>query len=417
MSKEKKLIRFNSDGTVVFSKVWGYDVKEPGVIIKGRIVQNGGLSPDKGYVEIQGPTIASVSFDGEPQLGSGRTVYDFGSAYICPGFIDLHVHGAGGSDFMDGNFEALERISRTLAQGGTTSFLATTMSASREHLVGVIENAGDYWCKQLVGARMIGIHLEGPFLNPSRRGAQKDEHIRCPDMGEVQEYLKAGNGLIKMMTIAPELPGALEVIKYLKSQGIIVSLGHSEAAYEQIVEACAAGLQHVTHTFNAMAGLHHRDVGTAGAVLCLNQLTADFIPDGIHVHPEIIKILIKAKGFNNVIAVTDCIRAGQMEDGTYELGGQKVTVKKGISVLENGTISGSVISMNQAVERLVHQVGIPLNESVKMASKNPADLLGLHNKGCLDKGMDADITVLDKDFNVLMTMLEGRVIFRDDSRQ
>lgn len=389
-------------------------MNETGIIIKGRIVQNDAISPTAGYVEVNGITITSVILDGEPQEVQGKQVYDFGSAYICPGFIDLHVHGSGGSDIMDGSFRALEQISRNLARGGTTEFLATTMSSSRDHLIRVIQKAVDYSGKECAGAQMIGIHLEGPFLNQSRRGAQKKEFIRYPDLEEVQAYIKAGRGLIKMITIAPELPGAIEVIRYLKSQGVVISLGHSEASREQIVDACKAGLQHVTHTFNAMTGLHHRNVGTTGAVLSLDQLTADIIPDRFHVHPEIIKILIKVKSINKVIAVTDCIRAGQMDDGIYELGGQKVTVKNDVATLEDGTISGSVISMNQAVKLLVQEVGIPLNDVVKLAAKNPANLIGLQNKGSLNAGNDADITVLDKDFNVRMTMLEGRVIFEND---
>lgn len=386
-------------------------MKKRKLVLKGRIVTPDNSLPMDGFVEVEGETITAVCHDRSGVTGESAEILDFGPAYICPGFIDLHVHGSGGSDVMDGTGESLDTISRSLAGGGTTAFLATTMSAPFEKLAEVIRVVREASKKEAVGARILGVHLEGPFLNPEQKGAQRLEYLRMPSLQEVKEYVNIGAGTVKMMTLAPELPGSKQVIEYLKSGGIVVSLGHSQATVKEVSEASNSGLGHATHTFNAMGRLQHREVGTAGAVLGLDDITADIIPDGVHIAPIVIKILLKAKGAANVCAITDCIRAGGLGEGVFELGGQTVFVKKGVARLVDGTLSGSVVSMNEGIKVLVTQVGLSLSEAVRLASENPARVLGLKSKGALRSGMDADITVLDKEFKVIMTVVEGKIIF------
>jgi N-acetylglucosamine-6-phosphate deacetylase len=260
------------------------------------------------------------------------------------------------------------------------------------------------------GAQLLGCHLEGPFLNLGMKGAQKAEYIRLPNIIELREYINAGNGCIKMMSMAPELMGALEVIKIAREKGIVVSLAHSDASITEVEEASRAGLDHVTHAFNAMAGLHHRDPGTAGAILSMKQLTVDVIPDGYHVHPSVVKILVRSKGVEQVSAISDCIKAGGLGDGEYEAGGQKVIVKNGMAHLADGTLAGSTITLAEGVKVMVEKVGISLEEAIRMVSVNPARILGLYDRGALEYGKRADIVVLDHHFNVLMTIVEGKIV-------
>ncbi len=398
--------------------------------LRGRIVSPEGITAGQGLLEVTGRSITFSRERGMLAPGPEHRVYDFGSNYICPGFIDLHVHGAGGTDVLDGTCEALDRMAKALAEGGTTSFLASTISASRRELEGAVKNVALAKQKGTGGAEIIGVHLEGPFLNPRKKGAHARKNLRAPDVHELTGYLAAGAGagtgagveadtmagagadIVRMITLAPELPGAPEVIAFARSRGLVVALGHSVATRDQVEEACRAGLSHATHVFNAMGGLDHRELGTAGAVISLEQVTADVIPDGLHVHPEVIKILVRAKGLDRVCAVTDGIRAGGLGDGTFAWRGRRVMVRDGIARLADGTIAGSVIRMAQAVKTLVEKVGLPLEQAVRLASTNPARVLSLNSKGVLAPGKDADITVLDAGFKVLMTIVAGKIVYQ-----
>lgn len=384
------------------------------VLFKGHIVYPDRVSERPEFIAVEGGTITFVGQVKDFGAYGGYIVRDFGSAYICPGFIDLHVHGSGGADVMDGTNEALETISLSLARGGTTSFLAATMSASREDIARTLGCIADTIKNGVAGAGIAGAHLEGPFLHPEKKGAQKEVHLRPPDLDEFRDYAVAARGTLKMITIAPELTGAIDLIKAARSLGLVAAIGHSAASAGQVREACRAGLGHATHLFNAMSGMHHRQPGTAGAALSMEELTVDIIPDGHHVHPDVIKIAVRAKGIDNVCAISDCNRAGQMADGEYDLGGQVVRVSDGIARLDDGTIAGSTVSMSRAVQVLIDAVGLAVQDAVKMASANPARVLGLGTKGRLLPGMDADITVLDRKFAVLMTMAGGRVVYRSE---
>ena len=382
------------------------------MLLKGHIISPIDSGEGKDILEIDGRSVTFIGPSGTLFPGSEHQIFDFGVNYICPGFINLHVHGSGGVDVMDNSYHALDWMSRALAEGGTTSFLATTMSAPRQELLEVVRTIANTGLRGTKGAQVIGAHLEGPFLNPGKKGAHKEEDLRPPDINEFKEYIDAGNGAVKMVTVAPELPDIIPVIKFARSRGVVVSLGHSVASIAQVDEAFAAGLSHVTHAFNAMSGLHHRDLGTTGAIMSMKQLTADVIPDGLHVHPSVIKILVQAKGIDRVCAITDCIRAGGMGNGIFEFGGRKVIVRDGAARLADGTISGSVISMAEAVKTIVEKVGLSLNEAVKMASANPAGILGLNSKGVLMPGKDADVVVLDRNFRVLMTVVAGKIVYQ-----
>lgn len=381
------------------------------ILLKGLVVNPTGVSQDIQAVAIENGLITKVGDVGSYGPSMEYRIVDFGMNYICPGFIDLHVHGYGGADFMDNSYAAFDKISQGLASGGTTSFLATTMSASSEVLLSTLKNIAAYKEKGASGAQIAGVHLEGPFINPGKRGAHLESQLRLPDIKELSSYITNGKGILKMLTVAPELPGAIELIKYAAENGVTVSVGHTNASATQVYEGYKVGLSHGTHTFNAMGGLHHRDLGTVGAIMSIEGLTADIIPDGIHVHHGVIKILVRAKGIDRICIITDCMRAGGMNDGVYELGGQKVNVRYGKACLENGTIAGSTINMAQGARIMFNSVGLPLEQVIQTAATNPARILGLNSKGILEPGKDADLVVLDKEFQVLMTVVNGQIVY------
>lgn len=381
-------------------------------LLQGRLVTPDGVSSGRDILAIEDGKISFIGEHDSMYAGTDYQIFDFGPSYICPGFIDMHIHGYAGVDVMESSPQSMDTMSEALARRGTTSFLATTMSAPSNELVKAIRNISAALQQGTRGAQLLGCHLEGPFLNLGKKGAHKAEYIRLPNVLELREYLDAGGGCIRMISMAPELMGALEVVKMARELGIVVSLGHSDASLAQVEEACGVGLDHVTHAFNAMAGLHHRDPGTAGAILSMKQLTVDVIPDGYHVHPSIVKILVRSKGVDGVSAISDSTLAGGQSDGEYEFGGQKVIVKNGMAHLEDGTLAGSTISLSEGVKVMVEKVGLSLEEAVKMVSVNPARTLGLYDRGVLEYGKRADIVVLDHHFNVLMTMIDGKVVYK-----
>jgi len=255
--------------------------------------------------------------------------------------------------------------------------------------------------------------MEGPYINPEKKGAQKEIDIREPSIEEFSEFNKASGNLIRLITIAPEMPGAIELIKYLHKQGIIASVGHANATYVQTQAGIQAGLSHVTHTFNAMRGLHHREPGVIGAALTSPELTVEIIADGIHIHPIVLKILTKIKEGEKIVLMTDAMRAAGLKEGTYDLGGQEVIVAKGQARLKDGTLAGSVLTMDKAVKNMVNKVGIQLSKAIQMASFNPAKSIGVDDKkGSLEPGKDADIVILNKNLEAELTMVAGKIVYR-----
>lgn len=335
------------------------------------------------------------------------------SYHLAPGFIDMHVHGADGSDVMDATQDALENISVTLAREGTTSFLATTMTAEPAKIEKALKAVKDFIFESNdLGARILGVHLEGPFISPQKSNAQPSEKILPPKIELIEQWQKVSDNLIKLVTLAPEQPNAMELIQYLKNKNIIASIGHTNATYLESIAAIEAGCSHATHLFNAMRGIHQREPGPAVAALLSSHVMAELILDGVHLHPAIVQLAFKLKGTNKIALVTDSMRAKCLSDGVYDLGGQSVTVKGNIASLSDGTLAGSVLKMNASLQNLIEFTGCSVFDTFKMASENPARALGLYpQKGSVTVGSDADLVVLDDQLNVKLTLVEGKVVF------
>jgi len=334
--------------------------------------------------------------------------------HLVPGFIDVHIHGANGCDVMDGTETALEKISQALAAEGTTSFLATTMTASTDQIAHAIKNAGNYIQQQKInGARLLGIHLEGPFLSPEKVGAQNAKHLLTPQINSIRDWQKQSGNAIKLVTLAPELPNSLEFIRFLQTEKIIASIGHTNATYQETIAAMDAGCSHVTHLFNAMRGIHQREPGVAIAALLSERVSTELIVDDVHLHPAIVDLVFKIKNKEKIILVTDAMRAKCLPDGLYDLGGQSVSVKQDKACLSDGTLAGSVLKMSTAIQNMMRFTHCTLSDAVRFASANPAKLLGLFDtKGSIALQKDADLVVLDQAFNVVLTMVEGKIVYR-----
>lgn len=333
---------------------------------------------------------------------------------VVPGFIDEHIHGAGGADAMDGTVEALQTISEFLAREGTTGFLATTMTQSPENITNALKavkkvrEKGEYR-----GAEVLGVHLEGPFISPKHVGAQPLEYVATPDAELFDKYNEASGNSIKIVTLAPEVEGGLGLVKHLSNIGVVASVGHTGGKYADVVNAVAAGATNVTHTYNAQTGLHHREAGVVGAAMLLDELNCEMICDTIHVSVPAIKLVIKNKPHDKYTLITDAMRAKGMPDGKSELGGQEVFVNNGEARLADGTLAGSVLKMNVAVKNLVEKAGVPFTDAIDFATYNPAKNIGvLNERGTIEVGKRADLTVLNSDFEVLYTLVNEKIVYK-----
>ena len=370
----------------------------------------------KTYIRGRGVVRAHVGFDNGRIAAIGgssediRQLMQTGDCLLVPGFIDEHVHGAGGADAMDGTAEALSVISKTLAKEGTTAFLATTMTQSDEKVKTALKAVAEFGGRG--GANLLGVHLEGPFISCKHIGAQPPEYIRKPDVEYFKELQAASGNKIKIVTLAPEEDCGFALTEYLKSQGITVSVGHSGAAVQTVESAVLHGLSCVTHVFNAQSPLHHREAGVVGAALLNDGLCCEVIADTVHVSVSALKLLLKNKPKDKTVLITDAMRAKGIDGGISELGGQKVYVKDGQARLADGTLAGSVLKMNQAVSNLVNKCGLSLEDAVDCATYNPAKNLGIENDyGVIREGARADFTLLDANFNVLMTVVGGEIVY------
>ena len=331
------------------------------------------------------------------------------NCYLSPGFIDIHIHGAGGSDIMEGTRESLENISKTIFKYGVTSFLPTTMTMADLDIKKALDNIKKMKKEGLKGAQPLGVHLEGPFINKNYKGAQPGKNIQNPNLDLIEEYFD----LIKIITLAPEIEGAQKFIKKLVQKGITIAVAHSSADYKTIKKAEVFGLDHAAHLFNAMTGLHHRKPGIVGAVLNGN-MTAELIADYVHVDPAVLELVTKIKDLDKVILVTDSMEAGGLADGEYSLGGQKVFVKDDEARLEDGTIAGSVLTLDQAVRNMLNATKLNINEVINMATLNPAKRIGLdHEIGQLKEGLKSDLILLSKDLEVKKVFLSGKEVRGD----
>jgi N-acetylglucosamine-6-phosphate deacetylase len=337
-------------------------------------------------------------------------IIDARGQWVAPGFIDVHVHGGGGHDMMDATPEAIHGMARFFARHGVTSYLPTTMSAPAEAIVRALENVAA--CPQPEdGAQHLGVHVEGPYLSADFPGAQAPDVLRLPDPAEYARWF--ASGVVRLITLAPELDGALEMVDEGVRQGIEFAIGHSGASYEQVLMAADHGVRQATHTFNGMLGLHHRKPGTLGGVLTDDRIYAQIISDGIHTHPAMVKLLLRAKGADRTMLITDAIRAAGLPDGAYDLGSQPVTVRDGICRIASGSLAGSTATMDAVLRNVMQFAGLTLPEAIPMATSVPAAAMNLAGrKGVLQPGADADVVLLDDDIQVKLTMVCGRVVYK-----
>jgi len=369
------------------------------------------------YVAGEGVKKCTVEFDEKiVAIGNSSTAEAFvlpDGAIVVPGFIDQHIHGAGGSDGMDATIADYETIAKTVAAEGTTSFVITTMTQSVENITNAMKAVKEYSETAHDGARVVGIHLEGPFIAPAHKGAQPLEYVAKPDVETFKAYNEASGNAIKIVTLAPEMEGAEELVAYLTANGIVSSIGHTGAKCADIEKAIANGASNVTHTYNAQTALHHREIGTVGSAMLFDQLNCELIADTIHVSVPAMKLLVKNKSADKVSLITDAMRAKGIPDGVSELGGQVVYVKNGEARLEDGTLAGSVLRMNRAVQNVVTKVGVPFTQAIDYATINPARMLKIDGEtGSIAVGKRADFTVLNENYDVLYTISGGKVIYQ-----
>jgi N-acetylglucosamine-6-phosphate deacetylase len=368
---------------------------------------------ESGWLRVRGQHIHSMGAGELPSFKDFASIeiIDCDGQIVMPGFIDLHTHGALGSDFVFGNPDEIKAISHFYATHGVTSFLATTYAASQAELLAAIAAISNCMGRE-PGARILGIHLEGPWLNPTHSGAQAVDRIRVATPTETLPYLDSG--LVRLVTLAPEIPENQWLITECVSRQITVSAGHSNATFENVFQAVGLGVTQVTHCFNGMRSLHHREPGLVGAALSLPDLSCELIADNIHVHPAVMKILLQSKTASGITLVTDSISATGMPDGIFELEGQPVYCRDGAARLADGTLAGSVLTMDQALRNFVQATGGTLDILWPSVNHNAARAIHLdHRKGLLTSGMDADLVILDSNLQVKLTMIEGKIVFND----
>ncbi|MDP9750999.1 N-acetylglucosamine-6-phosphate deacetylase [Thermoanaerobacter pentosaceus] len=366
---------------------------EKGIIYNGDVL----ISEDK-IVEI-----------GKDLYNVDAEVIDVEGKKIVPGFIDIHIHGGVGHDTMDANYEALNAISVHLARHGVTSFCATTMTMDVPYILNALKNINETMKKGTAGAQILGTYVEGPFISKEHKGAQDEKYIIPPDKNLFDEFLEIAGGNIKVIALAPEKDPEGSFIEHVTKKGVKVSLGHTNATYEEMKNGVEHGATIAVHTYNGMKGLHHREPGALGEVFLDDRIYSEIIVDFIHTHPASVKLLIKIKGTDKVILISDAMSACGLGDGEYKLGGQKVFVKNGEARLESGSLAGSTLTLDKAVKNIT-SLGVPLFEACKMASLNPAKAIGVDDrKGIIEVGKDADIVVLNNDLTVYMTIIEGKV--------
>ncbi|MBR2040745.1 MAG: N-acetylglucosamine-6-phosphate deacetylase [Clostridia bacterium] len=341
------------------------------------------------------------------QIEENAEIIDANKGYIAPGLVDIHIHGYLGEDTSDGNAQGIKRMANGIMKNGVTSWCPTTMTVSTEEINTALNTVRSLKeeSRDWDGAEILGVNLEGPFINPKKKGAQSEAHIKPLDA----QFVIDNSDIISLATVAPEMEGGCEGIKEIrKNCDVKVSIGHTDATFEETLAGIEAGATHITHLFNAQTPLHHRNPGVVGAAL-LKDVYTELICDTFHVHKGLFELIAKTKG-DKLVLITDCTRAGGMPDGEYTLGGQKIFVNGIKCLLEDGTIAGSVLKLNNAVKNFFDNADIPLWDAVAAASLNPAKAIGVDDrKGSLEKGKDADIIITDRDFNIKKTIIGGKV--------
>lgn len=340
---------------------------------------------------------------------------DLSGYLLIPGLMDIHVHGGHGISFDlggDGLGERLGAYAAWVCQFGLTGFLCSIAAPEPDSLLRLIRSYVAVLEQGLSGAEALGLHLEGPFLNPRRKGAFNPAWLHLPQVESAKAFLEAGRGWVRQITLAPELPGAEEIARVYRQAGVTVAMGHTDADYETASAALLSQFNHVTHTFNAQRGFDHRQPGALGAVLASDGVTAEVIADGVHVHAAAIKVLLRCLGVERLVLISDAMPGAGLPDGTYDLAGNRVTLRDGKATLADGTLAGSAALLSQCVRFVSREVGLPLNQAVQMASLNAARAIGLDGRlGSLEVGKDASLAVIDEEVRVHLTMVKGRIVY------
>lgn len=374
-----------------------------------KYVVNGKIILPYGIVENQVLAFEDkiVGITDDSQIPEGAEIIDADGGFVSPGLVDIHIHGYLNEDASDGKAEGIKTMANGIMKNGVTSWCPTTMTVSMEEINAALDTVRSLKeeSKDWDGAEILGVNLEGPFINPKKKGAQAETHIKAPDA----DFIIKNSDIIKVATMAPEMEGCLEAITKIRENcDVRVSIGHTDATFEQTLAGIDAGATHITHLFNAQTPLHHRNPGVVGAAL-LRDVSTELICDTLHIHTGLYELISRIKG-NKLVLITDCTRAGGMPDGDYTLGGQKIIVKGIECLLEDGTIAGSVLKLNNAVKNVRANTDMPLWEIVAAASLNPATAIGVDGfKGSLEQGKDADIIITDSDFNIKKTIIGGKI--------
>ena len=371
----------------------------PDAVVEGSVVF------EDGTIVAAGPSVTGPA---------GTETIDAGGLYIAPGFIDIHVHGGGGLSLITDEPEQIRAYGRWVASRGVTSFLISTFGADHESTIRNLRGSVAALREPSGGARPVGFHLEGPFLNPKRKGAFPESALRPPDTQEFRAYAEAAGGAIRQVTLAPELPGADDLVRAVLDAGAVPAMGHTEATYEEARRAFELGVRHVTHCYNAMRPLAHRDPGCLGAALTSDQVTCELICDGAHVHPAAAELLVRAKGVDRTVLVTDGMTLAGTGEGVLEWQGGRIEVKGRAAVREDGTIVGSVATLDDLVRNATRWLPVTLPEAVRMATLNPARVIGVEGRGIIEPGAAADLVLLDDDLRVVTTLVAGTVVYRQD---
>ncbi len=381
-------------------------------IIHGKLLTPAGMVED-GALRMQGGKIVSLMADEAGGFPAGAACYDAAGLYVAPGMIDAHTHGARGYDFMTCTLQEMEAVLAWLPSTGVTGLLPTLASSSFEQGLEMVQRLAEWQTHPSPGAAILGLHLEGPYLNPERRGAQPLEPLRAPNLDEMRRLLETSRHTIRLVTLAPELPGALELIAYLVKEGVAVNAGHSDATYEEMLAARQSGLSRVAHLFNGMSPFNHRAPGVAGAALDQTGLAAEIVLDGIHVHPAAARIAFHAMGIERLMLVTDATQAAGLGDGVYvRPGNRKIVVKDGAARLESGTLAGSILTMNRALANACAFLDLGPEQAIRLATCVPANSLNLPAKGSLAPGFDADLVLFDQEIKIRAAFVGGRKVFQ-----
>lgn len=368
------------------------------LVLENEIIEGYGLLIENGSIHsiVEHDAIDAGSVEVMPEIAD----------YLLPGFIDIHIHGSAGSDVMDASSASLTTIQNSLVHTGTTSFLGTTMTMPFEQILAALEQVRTQMQLPTKGSKILGAHLEGPFINPKAKGAHLESYICLPEIQSIEAY----KDIIKLITIAPETDPEGQFIENARQLGINISLGHSTCSYDCAKKAIASGANSITHLFNAMTGLHHRDPGLVGAAL-LSDVYTELIADNVHVHPDLYELVYKLKGPERMILITDAMKGQCMKQGRYDLGGQPVIVGENDARLENGTLAGSILTQDKAFRHMLNTNGVDILKVSRMLSGNPARLIGENQLGSIQKGHCADLVAMNEAMFLTHTFVDGELVY------